>query len=567
MIIESYLAERLRAAGIKRLFGIPGGPSIPYMEAFRKEGIEFILTSHEASAAVMADVTARLTGVTGVCHATFGPGATNLSTGVGGALLDRSPLLALTSEMPDEWLDRTTQMNIDHQALFSPLTKATFRLNATNAGDIISRSLDIANEEYPGPVHIGLPSGLAGKSIEEQAVARPDQIDEVRLRTEERVKVLLASSRRPLIAAGLTAMRRGVGTRLLEFLEHHSVPVVLTPMARGLMPPTHPCYAGVLFHALSDRLRRLTSEADLIIGLGYDPVEYNYESWMPDVPLVHFDTTETDLRIRGAIQSVTPPAMWLDALSVLRSAPEMVALAAEARQEILKGLLAASKGFSPVTALAILKEHLPAGTVVTADVGSHLHLLGQMWDVPPAGRLIMTNGWSSMGFGLPAALAAAFVSRDSLAAASASRDKQAAAFASSDKQAAAFASSDKQAAAFAGSHNPVVCITGDGGFLMHAGEMITARRYGLKVIVVVLTDGELNLIKVKQSWKELDPYGTRLFTGPLFGSDNYLGTEVIRVTNAGEMKAAVGRALLSGSSVIIEAVVDPSVYNDLVIKS
>jgi acetolactate synthase-1/2/3 large subunit len=547
MTAEELLAHMLRDHGVRRFFGIPGGPSIPYMEAFRKEGIEFILTSHESSAAVMADVTARLTVVTGVCHATFGPGATNLSTGVGGALLDRSPLLALTSEMPDEWLDRTTQMNIDHQAIFSPLTKATFRLNSANAGDIIGRSLDIANEEYPGPVHIGLPSGLAGKSIVEQAVARPDPVDAVRLRTEERVRVLLSSSRKPLIAAGLTAMRRGAGTRLLEFLGQHSVPVVLTPMAMGLIPSTHPSYAGVLFHALSDRLMRLTGEADLIIGLGYDPVEYNYESWMPDVPLVHFDTTETDLRIRGAIQSVSPPAMWFDALSVLRSAPEMVALAAEARQEILKGLLAASKGFSPVTALSILKELLPAGTVVTADVGSHLHLIGQMWDVPPSGKLIMTNGWSSMGFGLPAALAAAFVSRDGLTAGSVSRDKK--------------------AAAFTGSENPVVCITGDGGFLMHAGEMITARRYGLKVIVVVLSDGELNLIKVKQSWKDLDPYGTRLFTGPLFGSDNYLGTEVIRVTSAGEMKAAVGRALLSGSSVIIEAVVDPSVYNDLVVKS
>ncbi len=132
------------------------------MEAFRKAGIEFILTSHEASAAVMADVTARLTGVTGVCHATFGPGATNLSTGVGGALLDRSPLLALTSELPDEWMGRTAQMNIDHQALFRPLTKATYRLNAGEAGEIISRSLEIANAEYPGPVHIGLPAGLAG---------------------------------------------------------------------------------------------------------------------------------------------------------------------------------------------------------------------------------------------------------------------------------------------------------------------------------------------------------------------------------------------------------------------
>lgn len=556
MTVEELLARRLRDHGVKRFFGIPGGPSIPYMEAFRKEGIEFILTSHEASAAVMADVSARLTGVTGVCHATFGPGATNLSTGVGGALLDRSPMLALTTEMPDEWLDRTAQMNIDHQALFAPLTKATFRLNAANAGDIIGRSLTIAGEEYPGPVHIGLPSGLAGKSTEEAAAVRHSPVAEERLRTEERVKVLLASSRRPLIAAGLTAMRRGAGAKLLEFLEQHSLPVVLTPMARGLMPSSHPCYAGVLFHALSDRLMRLISEADLIIGLGYDPVEYNYESWMPDVPLVHFDTRETDLRIRGAIQSVSSADIWFDALRVLRSAPEMVALAAEARQDIINGLRAAAKDFSPVTALTILKDMLPAGTVITADVGSHLHLLGQMWDVPPSGRLIMTNGWSSMGFGLPAALAAAFVSRDN----------QVAPLASREKQAAASIARSNTAATFTGSDNPVVCITGDGGFLMHAGEMIMARRYGLKVIVVVLSDGELNLIKIKQSWKQLNPYGTGLFTGPLFGSDNYLGTEVIRATNATEMQSAVGRALVSGSSVIIEAIVDPSVYNDLVVR-
>src|SRR4030042_5074289 len=99
--VEGYLAKKLSEHGVRRFFGIPGGPSIPYMEAFRKEGIEFILTSHEASAAVMADVTARLTGITGVCHATFGPGATNISTGAGGALLDRSPVIVFTSEIED----------------------------------------------------------------------------------------------------------------------------------------------------------------------------------------------------------------------------------------------------------------------------------------------------------------------------------------------------------------------------------------------------------------------------------------------------------------------------------
>jgi acetolactate synthase-1/2/3 large subunit len=526
MTVEELLARKLRDHGIRRFFGIPGGPSIPYMEAFRKAGIDFFLTSHEASAAVMADVTARLTGVTGVCHATFGPGATNLSTGVGGALLDRSPMLALTSEMPDEWLGRTAQMNIDHQSLFKPLTKATFRLNAADAGEIITNSLGIANEEYPGPVHIGLPSGLAGQIISEPAAAMFNPVAEEAARTEERVKVLLASSRRPLIAAGLTAMRRGTGAALLAFLDKHPVPVVLTPMARGLLSSSHPCYAGVLFHALSDKLKRLTEEADLVIGLGYDPVEYNYESWMPEVPLVHFDTRVTDLHIRGSIQSVSTPEKWFEALAVLRGATGMTALAAEVRAEIARGLHAAVKGFSPVTALSILKERLPSGSIITADVGSHLHLLGQMWDVPSPGRLIMTNGWSSMGFGLPAALAAALVSRDT----------------------------------------PVVCVTGDGGFLMHAGEMITARRYGLKITVVVLSDGELNLIRLKQSWKNASPYGTSLFQGPLFCSDTFLGMEVIPARDAKQMQTAIGRALQSDNSVIIEAIVDPSVYSELVVR-
>ncbi len=527
MTAEELLSRRLRDHGVRRFFGIPGGPSIPYMEAFRKAGIEFILTSHESSAAVMADVTARLTGVTGVCHATFGPGATNISTGVGGALLDRSPLLALTSEMPDEWAGRTAQMNIDHQALFTPLTKATFRLNAGDAGEIISRSLEIANEEYPGPVHIGLPSGLAGTSINDVVTGRPVAVTRETLMTEERIKVLLASSRRPLIAAGLTAMRHGSGRKLIDFLQHHAVPVVLTPMAKGLLPSSHPCNAGVLFHALSDRLRRLTGEADLVIGLGYDPVEYNYESWVPDVPLVHFDTRESDLQIRGAISSVSSPGHWFEALGVLRSSPEMTALAAEVREEIGNGLHTAAGDFSPVTALNILKNLLPESAIVTADVGSHLHLLGQMWDVPPSGSLIMTNGWSSMGFGLPAALAAAFISRD----------------------------------------NPNVCITGDGGFLMHAGEMITARRYGLKVIVVVLADGELNLIRLKQSWKEVSPYGTRLCQGSLFGTDTFLGCKVLHVTDAKQMQSAVGMALHADNSIIIEAAVDPSVYSDLVVRT
>ena len=120
MTIAEYIANQLFAHGVHYVFGIPGGPSIPYMQAFKNAGIEFILTSNEASAGIMADVTARLTGVPGICHSTFGPGATNITTGIGGALLDRSPVIVFTSEMSASMLNRTTQMNINHQKLFEP---------------------------------------------------------------------------------------------------------------------------------------------------------------------------------------------------------------------------------------------------------------------------------------------------------------------------------------------------------------------------------------------------------------------------------------------------------------
>ena len=132
--------------GVRYVFGIPGGPSIPYMEAFKAAGIEFILTSNESSAGIMADVTARLTGIPGICHATFGPGATNISTGIGGALLDRSPVIVFTSEISDSMINRTTQMNISHQKLFEPLTKATFRMNSDNVAEVMESASQVMSE-------------------------------------------------------------------------------------------------------------------------------------------------------------------------------------------------------------------------------------------------------------------------------------------------------------------------------------------------------------------------------------------------------------------------------------
>jgi acetolactate synthase-1/2/3 large subunit len=529
MNVADYLADQLFIIGVRHIFGVPGGASIPWIEAFKKKGIEFVLTAGEAAAGVMADVTFRLTGIPGVCHATFGPGATNISTGTGGALLDRSAVIVLTSEMDDLMIRRTTQMNINHQELFKPLTKATFRLKPENATEILATTIKICREEYPGPVHIGLPAGIADIDIPCLPVIPQDIALHTGTNNTERIISLLEKSRRPLIAAGLTARRLGIQANLLSFLDRYNIPVVLTPMAKGIISEHHPSYAGVLFHALSDYIEDLYNEADLIIGIGYDPVEYNYESWIPPVPLLHFDTKETDMpKSVEVLQYIGQPVEWFTILGNLNAGSLI------SQQTIIKGIRnemssvfeGFTNHFGPVAALKILREELPADTIITTDVGSHLHLAGQYWETGSRGNFIISNGWSGMGFGIPSVIAAAIAKPFSRS----------------------------------------VCITGDGGFLMSAGEIMTARRNNLPIIVVVLSDGELNLIKLKQAWKDIKPCGTNLYYGELFGSDIFLGVKVLRTDSPETMRKSVNTALLLKEPVIINAIIDPDDYKWLVVK-
>ena len=528
MTIAEYIAEQLVNYGVKYVFGIPGGPSIPYMEAFRNAGIEFILTSHESAAGVMADVSARMTGVPGVCHGTFGPGAVNLASGTGLAFLDRSPVLALTTEVPDSLLGRTVQMNINHQELFRAVTKKTFRLSPENAEQVLNEAMMITGNEYPGPVHIGLPSDIALKEII-PAGKIPAAEEPVYENNVSEIIGILEKSRRPLLAIGLTSARLGIKRLINDFLSGFPMPVVVTPMAKGIISEDHPCYSGVLFHALSDYLEDIYQKTDLVIGLGYDPVEYNYESWMPDVPLVHFDTKITDMPENISYKSYAGlPSEWFSILRNLNQGgiiTETLTLKGirDEMQSVFNGFMS---HFGPVAALRILREELPSDAYVTADVGSHLHLLGQFWRTPSAERLVMTNGWSSMGFGIPAANAVSL-------------------------------------------NNPgstVACITGDGGFLMSAGEIMTARRYNLPVKVVVFSDGELNLIKLKQGWKDILPYGTTLYDGDLFGAETFLGVKVLTARSEQELRDAIRLSLITDAPVIINAVIDPEDYKWLVVK-
>lgn len=531
--VAEQLVRRLREQGIRYVFGVPSGSWLYYMEAMRKEGLEFILVSNEASAAFMADVCNRLTGIPGVCYGTVGPGATNLSTGVVCALLDRSSMIALTSEPPEKMIGRTVQMAVDHQAFFKPLTKWTTRLTAERVDQQLDQALRIATAEAPGPVHIGLPEDLGQRPGQESPVAlRPIRALPIAAAEEAllaEMESVFLRARKPILALGLSAVRAKAGPLILKVAEKHRIPVVLTPMAKGLISEDHPWYAGVLFHALSDRVAETHKQADLVVSVGYDPIEFNFEDWMPAAPLLHLDTVAADIdrsvyrEVHDIIGNIEVSLRRLAALPPLDSAWDKAALA-ERRAAMFKLMEAPAGSFGPRAALAILRELLPQDGIMACDVGAHTHLIGQMWRTPAPGLQLMTNGGSSMGFGVPAAIAAKLSMPD----------------------------------------RKVACVTGDGSFLMMAGEMAVARRKKLPLVFIVLADESLELIRLKQDKKGFSRYRTELHNEPCPTPNFVFGVPVIRADDAEQYRAALKQAFAEEGPVIVEAHIDGSEYNELI---
>jgi acetolactate synthase-1/2/3 large subunit len=532
--VATAVVEALREIGVKYVFGVPSGGWVDYMEALRKApGIEFILTTHEGGAGMMADVCGRLSGAPGVCFGTFGPGATNLSTGVGEALLDRSPMIAFTDEMPAAMRGRTTQMGIDHQALFAPLTKKTTRLNADSVKATIFDAARLAMEGRPGPVHIGLPVGLSAEKAAPETIsfarAKPPQAADAAL--IDKAARLFARAKKPVIVAGLGAAQAGLSEAIRTLAERHRIPVVLSPMAKGLLPENHPSYAGVLFHALSNMVGETHAEADLVVAIGYDPVEFNYESWMPKAPLVSLDVAPADIDRDAytvavdAVGDIGTSVQALLALPPSKTDWDLNALA-ERRAAMFAKLAPSNTGFGPKAALATLREVLPEDGIMTCDVGAHTHLIGQLWRTPAPGLQIMTNGWSTMGFGIPAAIAAKLTRPD----------------------------------------KAVCAVVGDGGFLMTAGELATAIRQNLKLVVLLLTDNDLALIRIKQEKKGNPIYGTPIRERGTIGGDVLFGVPVRRAGDAASLRRALDEAFAADGPVVVEALVDSREYDGVVLK-
>ena len=520
----------LERAGVRWVFGVPSGPVLSLIEAIRaSDAVQFVLTANETSAGFMAEAVGRLTGVPGVCVATLGPGATNMTTGVGGAWLDRSPVIAITCTYATSLLGRRTQMLIDHQALFAPLTKASYRLEEGHVAELLARAVGVATSEPPGPVHLELPEDVGTAEATEQVFGAPHSASASAPPRDagSRVEALLRTAERPLIVAGLTFTRAASPDTLLHFIDRQQLPFVTTLHAKGFLPDSHPANLGVMGRSRRTDVQRMIDQADLVLAVGFDPVEIDYEDWVGDVPLAHLSTEPVQPGTRAnvayeAVGDLDSLLAQLDALAPVENAWDREGWRRH-RAALADALRPPGETMAAHHVLDILRAELPADAVLTYDVGAHTHQIATQWQTDLPHTAIATNGWSSMGYGMPSAYAAKLVHPD----------------------------------------RTVVGVVGDGGFQMTAGELATARRLGLRVPIVVLNDGWLGLMKIKQERLDLPSSGAVLGER-VDPPAHYFGVPVRGVRNADEFATACRWALALVGPSVIEAFIDVEPYSKTV---
>jgi len=526
---SDLIVRALERNGVRWVFGVPSGPVLPLIDALRRSSVQFVLTASETSAGFMACAVGYLTVIPGVCVSTVGPGATNLTTGVGCAWLDRVPLLAITCNVASPWLERRIQMRIDHNALFRPLTKATFSFQGSPVEKTLSEAIAIATTEPPGPVHIDLPEDISRAEQPEFAasVAASRGLSDLSQELKEIISTALANSHRPLLLTGSTFTRSRSADRLLQFIERQRLPFVSTMHAKGFLPERHFNWMGVIGRARRTDVKAFTDQADLIIAIGYDPIEINYEEWVGAIPIIHVNSEAAE-RSAG-LNFLWNKACDLDAAITAISSIDP-AVNDWSRPEWLRhratlegALRPRCSGFAAHQVLDILRERLPHDGILAYDVGAHTHQIATQWRSELPRTLLSTNGWSSMGYGMPAAFAAKLVCPD----------------------------------------RSVVGVVGDGCFQMTVGELALARRLNLAVPTIVLNDGWLGLMKVKQERKNYPLSGVFLSVPPE-SPPHYFGVPCRSAKTPEEFRQAIDWSFALDGPSVIEAFIDVEAYSTTV---
>jgi acetolactate synthase-1/2/3 large subunit len=477
----------LENEGVERIFGLPGEENADFMISLQRSPIEFVLCRHEQAAAFMADVYGRLTGKAGVCLGTLGPGATNLVTGVADGNMDRAPMVVLTGQASTTRMHKESHQAMDVVEMFRPITKwARQIIHEDNIPEVVRKAFKLAEAEKPGACLIELPEDVA----ERETSATPIPFEKTRRpepdeKAVSRALDLIRGATRPVILAGNGAVRKRASRQLVHFAHRTGIPVINTFMGKGAIPWTdeHCLFTAGL--QAKDIVLCEMDKADLVITVGYDIVEYHPRLWNTGRPhqVVHIDfipaEVDVDYPVSAELIGDVANSLWqlnerlgagdplfdIAGRRTVRNA--MLAEFAEHQHDRTVGAI------KPQKVLWDVRAALGPSDIVLSDVGAHKMWIARHYQCVDPNTCLIPNGFCSMGFAFPGAMAAkiAFPERK------------------------------------------VVAICGDAGALMNIQDLETAARLGLDLVLMVWEDHEYGLIK----WKQQTAFGEHTdlaFTNP-----------------------------------------------------
>ncbi len=528
MTAAELFVRCLENEDVDYVFGIPGEENIDVMDVLLDSTIRFITTRHEQGAAFMADVYGRLTGRAGVCLSTLGPGATNLVTGVADANMDRAPVVAIAGQAATTRMHKESHQHLDLVSLFAPISKYSTQIREPEIiPEVVRKAFKQALTEKPGVSFIDFPENIAGADVEGkeplrvQAAATPEP---PRAKVEQAAEII-SSARHPIIMAGNGIIRSRATEQLQAFAENLQIPVATTFMAKGAIPFSHPLSLGTVGLQAHDYVDCGFDRADVIICVGYDMIEYHPYLWHPEkhAQLLHIDETPAEvdehyILAAGVIGDVGESLQRIAELARPQHEPNLGTLRDFVLREHSEHAENPAFPMVPQRILWDLRQVLEPEDIVISDVGAHKMWTARLYEAERPNTCIISNGFASMGIGVPGAIAAKLARPECTA----------------------------------------VTVTGDAGFLMNCQEIETALRIGTPIIILIWTDNEYGLIH----WHQLRHFGRPSHIG--FNNPDFVkfaesfGAKGYRVEAADELVPTLKKAIADDTVVIIDCPVDYS---------
>ncbi len=521
----------LEQEGVDLVFGYPGGAILPAYDALVDARIRHVLVRHEQAAAHMADGYARATGRTGVVIATSGPGATNLVTGLATAMLDSTPLVAITGQVSSALLGTDGFQEVDVTGVTLPITKHNYLVRrAEDIAPAIREAFAVARHGRPGPVLVDITKdaqqGSAPLRWEGAQATRHLRQGHVPIPAEALAEAaaMIAESRRPIILAGQGVLQAEATRELLELAEGQELPVALTLLGLGALPASHPLNLGMLGMHGEVWVNQAIQESDLVLALGMrfdDRATGRLEAFAPHARKIHIDIDPAELqknvRVDLAVVADLKEALYglIPRLAPVRR-PDWLARVASLRgKQAVRDLLELPDDGHLYAAHVMHDLWRTAGSdaVVVTDVGQH-----QMWEAQyfrheRPRSLLTSGGLGTMGFSLPAAIGAKLARPEA----------------------------------------SVWSISGDGGFQMNMQELAVLVQEGLKVQVVIINNGYLGMVR---QWQEFF-YERRYSATPLLSPDfckvaEAYGLRALRVERRQDVIPALQEAEAHPASILLE---------------